>query len=123
MTYTLFNVFFLIPAAALLMLARARTPGFSRAGFWVCLVGLVILTVIFDNLMIAAGLFFYANEHTLGIRLGLMPVEDLAYIVFTALALPALWELLGTGGDRAGTRGARAGNRSNTAARHYRKDS
>lgn len=100
MTYTLLNLFFLIPAAALLMLARARTPGFSRAGFWVCLVGLVVLTVIFDNLMIAAGLFFYANEHTLGIRLGLMPVEDLAYVVFTALALPALWELLGTGGDR-----------------------
>lgn len=116
MTYTLFNVFFLIPAAALLMLARARTPGFSRAGFWVCLVGLVILTVIFDNLMIAAGLFFYANEHTLGIRLGLMPVEDLAYVVFTALALPALWELLGTGGDR-------AGNTTSTTARRDRKDS
>lgn len=116
MTYILFNVFFLIPAAALLILARARTPGFSPAGFWVCLVGLVILTVIFDNLMIAANLFFYANEHTLRIRLGLMPVEDLAYVVFTALALPALWELLGTGGDR-------TGSRSNTTARHDRKDS
>lgn len=116
MTYTLFNLFFLIPAAALLMLARARTPGFSRDGFWVCLVGLVILTVIFDNLMIAAGLFFYANEHTLGLRLGLMPVEDLAYVVFTALALPALWELLGTGGER-------AGSHSNTADRHDRKGS
>lgn len=116
MTYTLFNVFFLIPAAALLILARARTPGFSRTGFWVCLVGLVILTVIFDNLMIAAGLFFYANEHTLGIRLGLMPVEDLAYVVFTALALPALWELLGTGGARASTP-------NSTTASHDRKDS
>ncbi|WP_347032293.1 lycopene cyclase domain-containing protein [Brevibacterium paucivorans] len=116
MTYTLFNLFFLIPAVALLILARARTPGFSRTGFWVCLVGLVILTVIFDNLMIAAGLFFYANEHTLGIRLGLMPVEDLAYVVFTALALPALWELLGNRGNRAGTP-------NSTTARHERKGS
>lgn len=91
MTYTLFNLIFLIPATVVLILARSLV---SRAGFWLCLVGLVVLTVIFDNVMIASGLFFYATDRTLGIRLGLMPVEDLAYVVFTAFVLPALWEFL-----------------------------
>ncbi|MBD8020749.1 lycopene cyclase domain-containing protein [Brevibacterium sp. Re57] len=54
---------------------------------------LIGLTMIFDNLMIAAGLFTYDNH--LGISIGLMPIEDLAYTIVAVAALPSLWLLLG----------------------------
>lgn len=98
MTYTLINLVFLLPATGFFawVLARGRL---SWLGCALCLVGLVVLTVVFDNLMIAAGLFYYDTEHTSGITLGRMPVEDLAYVVFTALALPALWSVLRSRGS------------------------
>lgn len=94
MTYTLINAVFLVPAAGLMWLAvrRARV---SWIGFGLCAAALIVLTVVFDNLMIAAGLFYYDQAQTSGLTVGLMPVEDLGYVMFTAVALPALWELLG----------------------------
>lgn len=55
---------------------------------------LVILTAVFDNLMIASGLFHYAPELLSGVMIGLAPVEDFAYPLAGALLLPALWALL-----------------------------
>ena len=55
------------------------------------LVGLALLTVVFDNLMIAADLFDYGDQHRSGLQLGLAPVEDLAYPLGAAILLPALW--------------------------------
>nr|WP_277628042.1 lycopene cyclase domain-containing protein [Arsenicicoccus dermatophilus] len=53
--------------------------------------GLLVLTVVFDNLMIAAGLFDYAPERRSGLLLGRAPVEDLAYPLGVLVLLPALW--------------------------------
>lgn len=55
---------------------------------------LVLLTAVFDNLMIAAGLFTYPPEHLSGLRVGLAPLEDFAYPVCAAFGVPALYELL-----------------------------
>lgn len=55
---------------------------------------LVVLTVIFDNAMIAAGLFTYPDALISGIRVGLAPIEDLAYPIVAAFAVPAVAELL-----------------------------
>ena len=52
---------------------------------------LAALTVVFDNLMIAAGFFDYGDGHITGLRIGLVPVEDLAYPLAGLLLLPALW--------------------------------
>lgn len=52
------------------------------------------LTVVFDNSMIAAGLVSYSASQLTGVRLGLVPVEDLAYPLAGALLLPALWTAL-----------------------------
>ncbi|PZQ92055.1 MAG: hypothetical protein DI534_03725 [Leifsonia xyli] len=59
---------------------------------------LIALTLVFDNLMIAVGLYGYPPEQLLGIRIGLAPIEDLSYPIATAALLPALWHQLG--GDR-----------------------
>lgn len=51
----------------------------------------LILTIIFDNLMIAYGNVDYGEDHNLGIYLGLVPIEDLFYPIFAGLIITALW--------------------------------
>lgn len=99
MTYALLSLGFLVIAVVVLVgaLARAadrravivrwRTPVFIAA------VALVILTVVFDNLMIAAGLMRYAGPDVSGPAIGLMPMLDLAYPLAAVILLPALWLL------------------------------
>lgn len=60
-------------------------------------VALAVLTVVFDSLMIALDLFRYDEGALSGVRLGLAPVEDLAWPVAAVGVLPALWLLLGRG--------------------------
>ena len=55
---------------------------------------LLVLTAVFDNVMIAAGFFEYAEEGVTGIRFVLMPVEDFLYPLAGALLLAGAWELL-----------------------------
>lgn len=55
---------------------------------------LFVLTAIFDNVMIGAGLFHYSPEHLTGLRIGLAPLEDFAYPLAAALLLPSLWSVL-----------------------------
>ncbi|MFM9274357.1 lycopene cyclase domain-containing protein [Pseudarthrobacter sp. NKDBFgelt] len=55
----------------------------------------LVLTAVFDNLMIAAGLFSYASELISGAAVGLAPLEDFAYPVAAVLLLPSLWVVLG----------------------------
>jgi len=55
---------------------------------------LVVLTVVFDSAMAAADLFRYDERALLGPRLGLAPVEDLAWPLATALLLPSVLTLL-----------------------------
>jgi lycopene cyclase domain-containing protein len=94
------------PAVALLFLAAAsvvtaaaavvRRPG---ARWWLCTAAvagvLLALTAVFDSLMIAADLFRFDESRLLGWHVILAPVEDFAWPLASALALPALWELLG----------------------------
>ena len=53
-----------------------------------------MLTAVFDNVMIHAGLFWYDPATTSGLRLGAAPVEDFSYAIAASLALPGLWLLL-----------------------------
>jgi lycopene cyclase domain-containing protein len=56
---------------------------------------LLITTVIFDSLIIAAGIVGYNLEAILGIYIGKAPIEDFAYAVIAALFVPYMWERLG----------------------------
>lgn len=55
---------------------------------------LLVLTVVFDSLMIAADLFRFDDASLVGVRLWRAPVEDLAWPVAAGLLLPSLWALL-----------------------------
>lgn len=94
MTYLGLAAVVTVPAILLAVLAGRR----RGATWWrttvITLVGLLVLTIVFDSLMIQADLFRYDESHLTGIRLLLAPVEDLAWPLVSVLLLPALWELL-----------------------------
>ena len=97
MTYWSVNFIFLgISAVMLLVAVLVRRP---RGLFWGSLVAsfvlLGVLTAIFDNLMIAAGIMTYTEHNISGVQIGLAPLEDFAYPFAGVLLLPALWLLLG----------------------------
>ncbi len=79
---------------ALSTLARPRF-GRRMAASGIAAAVLVALTAVFDNLMIAAGLFTYPDELISGVRIGLAPIEDFAYPVCAAFLVPAVSVLLG----------------------------
>lgn len=92
-TYLVLDALFLLPCLILHLFTWRRRPRWHALALVVTLVVLVALTVVFDSLMIAAGLFSYAEDRISGVRLWLAPVEDLAYPVAAALLGTALWNL------------------------------
>jgi lycopene cyclase domain-containing protein len=105
MTSALLAAGFLVTALAVLacalIAARDRRTLIGRWRTPVAIAGvvLVVLTVVFDTLMIAAGLMRYASPAVSGPTIGLMPVWDLAYPVAAVILLPALWVLFRRRGD------------------------
>lgn len=77
-----------------------RSPHRYLAAIAITAVVLLALTVVFDSLMIHAGLFHYAPESLLGTHIGLAPIEDLSYPLAAALLLPTAWVALERGGTR-----------------------
>lgn len=71
--------------------ARPRT---SLAALAIAAAALMVLTALFDNVMIAAGLFAYDDTHISGIRIGAAPIEDFAYPLAAVILLPAIWARL-----------------------------
>ncbi|MEV7693391.1 lycopene cyclase domain-containing protein [Microbacterium sp. NPDC089189] len=100
MTYALIVVPFVLITAAV-TLWSARRPGFGRRmrASLVAAIVLVVLTAVFDNLMIAADLFTYPETHLSGIRIGLAPIEDFSYPICAAFGVPAVLALLPRRGD------------------------
>lgn len=108
MTYLVLDLVVLAAVAVATALLLARVPAADRRPVLraMAATALVIgaLTAVFDSAMIAAGLFTYAEEHLLGPRIGLAPVEDFAYPLAAAALLPALWTALGRRDRREGDR-------------------
>jgi lycopene cyclase domain-containing protein len=95
MTYALLTLPFIAVTLAVALVSAVR-PRFAQrmAASALAAVALVLLTAVFDNVMIAARLFSYPPEHLTGIRIGLAPIEDFAYPLCAAFLVPALFALL-----------------------------
>ena len=96
MTYLELSAWF-VGAAGIAAIVLSLIAGRRRArlgAIALTLVALVILTAVFDTLMIATGLFHYSPAHLLGVHIGLAPLEDFAYPIAGAILLPALWAVL-----------------------------
>jgi lycopene cyclase domain-containing protein len=90
MTYLLISLPFLILAAVLWVVRRGSAPRQVAVTAVVAAV-LLVLTAVFDNLMIWAELVGYGDAQRLGLQVGLVPVEDFFYPLFVALIVPAFW--------------------------------
>jgi lycopene cyclase domain-containing protein len=96
MTYLQLSAWFLAATVVVVLLlalaSRRRGPRPATVGATILV--MLVLTAVFDTLMIASGLFHYAAPQLVGIRIGLAPLEDFAYPLAGALLLPALWAAL-----------------------------
>ncbi|WP_349897831.1 lycopene cyclase domain-containing protein [Parafrigoribacterium soli] len=100
MNYAVLSIIFLAGAAVVLVLALALQPH-RRAllrRWWlpVAVSGVVVLvlTAVFDNVMISAGLVAYDPRVNSGLAIGSAPLEDFTYPLAGLMLLPALWLLL-----------------------------
>ena len=110
MSYLWLNTLFLGLAVLVAGLALWRRPSFRRllpaAGL--ALAAVLVLTAVFDNIMIGVGLVAYDPALISSLFVGVAPLEDFAYPVAAALLLPALWVLLGADSGRRARREAPA---------------
>lgn len=106
MSYLQLDLIFLAVAGAVAIaaaVATQRRPR-SRRHHLVAAIGVaaavtLLLTAVFDNIMIAIGLFTYEDDRLLGATVGRVPVEDFAYPLAAAILLPSLWILTGRRSD------------------------
>lgn len=98
MTYWALNAIFLgaVAAVALAAVLSKRAPRWASVGLVLGIV--LVMTAVFDNVMIGVGLVGYDSSKTSGAFIGIAPLEDFAYAVAAVVLLPSLWTL--TGGRR-----------------------
>jgi lycopene cyclase domain-containing protein len=92
-TYTIVNIL-VITSVLLIMLVWNRS--LPKKPLYITVAALLILTVVFDSLIILADIVAYDQGKILGIVIGKAPIEDFAYAVVAAVFVPYLWERLGT---------------------------
>jgi lycopene cyclase domain-containing protein len=101
MTYWMLNAIFLGTAAAVATVAIiiGRSPRWLSVllAFGV----LLVLTAIFDNIMIGIGLVGYDRALISGVFVGRAPIEDFAYTIAAVVLLPSIWALTGRRKPRA----------------------
>lgn len=108
MSYWALNACFLAVVSVVAVLAVVRlgrrraaggvVPGLT-VGTWLLAVGgglvvLLLMTALFDNIMIGIGLVGYDPALISGAFVGIAPLEDFAYAIAAAVLLPSLWVLL-----------------------------
>jgi len=94
MTYWLLNLAFLaiVAVVAVATLFARRAPRWRLVGL--AAIPLVVLTAVFDNVLVGVGIVAYDPVRISGIRIGVAPIEDFAYAVAAVVLLPCLWSLL-----------------------------
>jgi len=95
MTYWALNAIFLavVAAVAIAAVVSKRGPRWASVGL---VLGVVLLmTAVFDNVMIGVGLVGYDETKISGAFIGVAPLEDFAYAIAAVVLLPSLWCLMG----------------------------
>ena len=53
---------------------------------------LLVMTILFDSLLIYLGIVAYSLDKISGMSVGLAPIEVFFYPLLAGLAVPAIWE-------------------------------
>lgn len=94
MTYWMLNAVFLgivLGVAVVAGIAR-RSPRWRGVGLATIVV--LVLTALFDNVLVATGIVGYDPALISGAKIGVAPLEDFAYAIAAVVLLPSLWSLL-----------------------------
>jgi lycopene cyclase domain-containing protein len=94
-TYLLLGLPFL-GVVALVVLASVlarRAPRWRAIGL--AAIPLLLLTAVFDNVIVGTGVVAYDPDRISALRLGVAPLEDFLYAIAAVALLPSLWSLLG----------------------------
>lgn len=91
MTYVLLNLAVMVIVVGAIVLlsdwqALRAKPIFYTLGIT------IVLTAIFDSLIIALGLVTYDSAKILGVYIGKAPIEDFAYTIVMVVLIPVLWK-------------------------------
>lgn len=91
------NIIMILLVGLFLRLHRARIKT-SRALF-ITLASLLVLTAIFDNVIVGLNIVGYHPDKILGLYIGAAPVEDFFYALLAVIVIPAVWHRLGINHD------------------------
>ncbi len=92
MTYVILSVAVLAALAAVCAPTLRRLPLRPLA---FTAVALVVLTAIFDNVIVGLDIVAYDEAKISGLLVPIAPIEDFAYALGAILLVPAVWTLLG----------------------------
>ena len=95
MTYWGLNAIFLAAVAAVAIAAVVSRRGPRWASVGLVLGVVLLMTAVFDNVMIGVGLVGYDEAKISGAFIGIAPLEDFAYAIAAVVLLPSLWTLFG----------------------------
>jgi lycopene cyclase domain-containing protein len=91
MLYLFLNLTFMLIAFVVLNVFVRKTP-WRILSF--TLLGMLLLTTVFDNIIIGLKIVDYDQTKLCGWFLGLAPIEDFAYTVVSVLAVATIWNKL-----------------------------
>lgn len=91
MTYVTLSVVVLALIAGVTLRVRQRL---APAPMLLAGLGLLVLTVVFDNLIVGSGIVAYDEQLISGVLMPIAPIEDLSYAIGAALLVPSLWTWL-----------------------------
>jgi len=96
LTYWALNAVFLgvVVLVAIAAILARRAPGWRAAALTA--IPLLILTAVFDNVLVSTGIVGYDPALISGAKIGVAPLEDFAYAIAALVLLPSLWSLLGS---------------------------
>ena len=87
MNYLALNLIFLaISFFALFLVPKNRWPAYL-----VGMLPMILISAVFDNLIVSAGIVGYDPSKISGIMVGAAPVEDFAYTIAAVLIVPSVW--------------------------------
>jgi lycopene cyclase domain-containing protein len=89
MTYGELNFIFLTIAGIGTWFIKSKFRCFTTP---IVLLPMLVLTAVFDNLIILSGIVAYDQTKLLGINILAVPIEDFAYTIVAVLLVPSIWK-------------------------------
>lgn len=89
LTYLILNLFFTLPVVLIALRNRLINSKIALV-----MIAMLILTLIFDNLIIALKIVAYDELKLLGVKLFKAPIEDFFYTVVAVLLMPVIFNRL-----------------------------